>query len=92
MAASVCCRRKVATVKIEKLKAFIIKYYNNYLIYKNKQYKSCNLKHEKHKLEKIVKCTECSRNLIFEKRTDQNFITQNLRHGKNVAFPKKRSC
>ena len=28
VAASVCCRRKVATVKIEKLKAFIIKYYD----------------------------------------------------------------
>ena len=28
VAASVCCRRKVAAVKIEKLKAFIIKYYN----------------------------------------------------------------
>ena len=27
MAASVCCRRKVAVAKIEKLKAFIIKYY-----------------------------------------------------------------
>ena len=28
MAASVCCGRKVAAVKIEKLKAFIIKYYD----------------------------------------------------------------
>ena len=28
VAASVCCRRKVAAVKIEKLKAFIIKYYD----------------------------------------------------------------
>ena len=28
VAASVCCRRKVPAVKIEKLKAFIIKYYD----------------------------------------------------------------
>ena len=28
VAASVCCRRKVAAAKIEKLKAFIIKYYD----------------------------------------------------------------
>ena len=28
VAASVCCRRKVAALKIEKLKAFIIKYYD----------------------------------------------------------------
>ena len=28
MAASVCCRRKVAAAKIEKLKAVIIKYYD----------------------------------------------------------------
>ena len=28
VAASVCCRRKVTAVKIEKLKAFIIKYYD----------------------------------------------------------------
>ena len=48
-------------------------------------YKSCNLKLVKHKLQKIlniVKCTECSRNLQFEKRSDHNFVTQNLRHGK----------
>ena len=35
------------------------------------------LKLVKHKLKKIlnkVKCTECSRNLKFEKRTDQNFF------------------
>ena len=109
VAASVCFRRKVAAVKIEKLKGFIIKYYNisktysvklypvnlsyfyffihdfqssilntlknthktvlnglfwlltllvfqlvlskhNYLIYENKQYKSCNLKPVKHKV------------------------------------------
>ena len=65
----------------------------NYLIYKNKQYKSCNLKHVKHKLQKIlniVKCTECSRNLEFEKRTDQNFITQNLHHGKEYCISKKK--
>ena len=33
---------------------------HNYLIYKNKQYKSCKFKLV------IVKCTECSRNLEFE--------------------------
>ena len=61
VAASVCCRRKVAAVKIEKLKAFVIKYYDifrlvlskhNYLIYKNKQYKFCNLKLVKHNFRK----------------------------------------
>ena len=26
----------------------------------------------------------------FEKRTDQNFITQNLRHGKEYCIPKKK--
>ena len=55
----------------------------NHLIYKNKQYKSCNLK-----LVSIVKCTECSRNLEFGKRTDQNFITQNVRHGKEYCTSK----
>ena len=51
------------------------------------------LKLVKHKLKKIlnkVKCTECSRNLKFEKRTDQNFITQNLRHGKEYCISKKK--
>ena len=36
-----------------------------------------------------MKSTECSRNLEFEKRTDQNFITQNLRHGKEYCISKK---
>ena len=36
-----------------------------------------------------VAASECSRNLEFEKRTDQNFITQNLHHGKNIIFRKK---
>ena len=51
------------------------------------------LKLVKHKLKKIlnkVKCTECSRNLKFEKRTDQNFFTQNLRHGKEYCISKKK--
>ena len=34
--------------------------------------------------------SECSRNLKFEKRTDQNFITQNLRHGKEYCISKKK--
>ena len=51
VAASVCCRRKVPAVKIEKLKAFIIKYYGITILFtKNKQYKSCNPKHAKNKL------------------------------------------
>ena len=36
-----------------------------------------------------VAASECSRNLEFEKRTDQNFITQNLRHGKEFCILKK---
>ena len=32
----------------------------------------------------------CSRNLEFEKQTDQNFITQNLHHGKEYYIPKKK--
>ena len=35
--------------------------------------------------------SECSRNLEFEKRTDQNFITQNLRHGKEYYISKKKA-
>ena len=58
---------------------------HNYLIYKNNQYKSFDLK-----LLNILKCTECSRNLEFEKRTNQNFITQNLRHGKKYYISKKK--
>ena len=66
---------------------------HNYLNYKNKQYKSCSLKLVKYQLQKIlniVKCTECSRSLEFEKRTDQNFITQNLPHGKEYCISKKK--
>ena len=66
---------------------------HNYLIYKNKQYKSRNLKLVKHKLSKIlniVKFTECSRNLEFEKRTDQNVITQNIRDRKKYCIWKTK--
>ena len=35
--------------------------------------------------------SECSRNLEFEKRTDQNFITQNIRHGKEYYISKKKT-
>ena len=33
-----------------------------------------------------------SRNLKLEERTDQNFVTQNLLHGRNIAFQRKRNC
>ena len=33
---------------------------------------------------------ECSRTLEFEKGTDQNFITQNLCHGKQYCVSKKK--
>ena len=38
-----------------------------------------------------VAASECSRNLEFQKRTDQNFITQNLRHGKEYYIWKKKT-
>ena len=38
-----------------------------------------------------VAASECSRNLEFEKQTDQNFITQNLRHGKEYHISKKKT-
>ena len=38
----------------------------------------------------IVKCTECRRNLEFEKLTNQTFIKQNLRHGKEYCVSKKK--
>ena len=38
----------------------------------------------------MVKCTECSRNLEFEKRTDQNIIPQNPRHGQEHCISKKK--
>ena len=66
---------------------------HNYLIYKNKQYKPCNLELVKYKLQNIlniVKCAECSRNLEFEKRTDQNFITQNPHRGAEYCVWKKK--
>ena len=33
---------------------------------------------------------KCSRNFEFEKRTDQNFISQNLRHVKEYRISKKK--
>ena len=33
---------------------------------------------------------KCSRNFEFEKETDQNFITQNLRHRKEYCITKKK--
>ena len=50
-----------------------------------------NLKLLKYKLQKILNIVKCSRNFEFEKRTDQNFITQNLLHG-NIAFRRKINC
>ena len=38
-----------------------------------------------------VAASECSRNLEFQKRTDQNFVTQNLRHGKEYYIWKKKT-
>ena len=38
-----------------------------------------------------VAASECSRILEFEKQTDQNFITQNLRHGKEYHISKKKT-
>ena len=35
-----------------------------------------------------VAASECSRNLEFEKQTDQNFITENLHHG-DLHFEEK---
>ena len=37
-----------------------------------------------------VAASGCSRNLEFEKRTDQNFITQNLCHRKEYCISKKK--
>ena len=34
--------------------------------------------------------SECSRNSEFEKRTDQSFITQDLRHRKEYCISKKK--
>ena len=44
----------------------------------------------KHKLKKILNIVKYSRNLEFEKLTDQNFITQNLHHGKEYCISKKK--
>ena len=44
----------------------------------------------KYKLLKILNFVKCSRNFEFEKRTDQNFIRQNLRHGKEYFISKKK--
>ena len=50
-----------------------------------------NLKLLKYKLQKILNKVKCSRNFEFQKRADQNFITQNIHHG-NIAFRRKRNC
>ena len=38
-----------------------------------------------------VTASKCSRNLEFEKWSDQNFITQNLCHGKEYYISKKKT-
>ena len=48
------------------------------------------MKQKLQKILNIVKCTNCSRNLEFEKRADQNFITQNLPHEKEYYISKKK--
>ena len=63
---------------------------HNYLIYKNKQNKFCNLKFLKYKLQKILNILKCSKNFEFEKRTDQNCITQNVRHGRECRISTKK--
>ena len=50
-----------------------------------------NLKLLKCKLQQILNNVKCSTNFEFEKRADQNFVTQNLQHG-NIAFRRKRNC
>ena len=53
-------------------------------------YSASNLKLLKYKLQIILNNVKCSRNFEFEKRADQNFITQNLHHG-NIAFRRKET-
>ena len=48
------------------------------------------MKHKPYKILNLVKCTKCSRNLEFEKQTDQNFVKQNLRYGKEYFLSKKK--
>ena len=38
-----------------------------------------------------VAASQCSRNLEFEKRTDQNFITQNIHQQKEYCISKKKN-
>ena len=61
-------------------------------ISQNSQEKTCARASFLIKLQEIlnVKYTECNRNLEFEKRTDQNFIPQNLRQGKEYCIRKKK--
>ena len=39
---------------------------------------------------KILNIVKCSRNFEFEKQADQNFITHNLRHGKEYCILKEK--
>ena len=63
---------------------------HDYLIYKNKQNKFCNLKFLKYKLQKILNILKCSKNFEFENRTDQNCITQNVRHVREYRISTKK--
>ena len=38
----------------------------------------------------MLNIVKCRRNLEFEEQTGQNFITQNLRHGKEYCISKKK--
>ena len=68
------------------LLTFLVVSKHNYLIYKANKNKSCKFKLLKHKFKKNLKIVKCSRNFEFEKQTDQNFITQNLHHGKEYCI------
>ena len=53
-------------------------------------YSASNLKLLKYNIRIILNNVKCSRNFEFEKRADQNFITQDLHHG-NIAFWRKET-
>ena len=61
-----------------------------FFIFANYSRSKQNKKIKKSKLYKVLNIVKCSRNLEFEKRTDQNFVAQNLRHGKEYCISKKK--
>ena len=50
----------------------------------------CEISKNTYSYRTLVAASECSRTLEFEKGTDQNFITQNLCHGKQYCVSKKK--